>query len=131
MLGIREISLGQHLNEGDPIVPLQSLDPLYVNFTLTQQDAAEVHAGTLVHVAADTTTARDVSGRVTAVNSVIDENTRNVTVQATIPNPGHRLKPGMFVDVSVELVTHEHVIGLPASAIKYAPYGNSATWSRR
>jgi len=125
VLGIREISLGQHLNEGDPIVPLQSLDPLYVNFTLPQQDAADVHAGTLVHVAADTTTVRNVSGKVTAVNSVIDENTRNVSVQATIPNPGHRLKPGMFVDVSVDLGTHEDVIGLPASAINYAPYGNS------
>jgi membrane fusion protein, multidrug efflux system len=125
ILGIREISLGQHLNEGDAIVPLQSLDPLYVNFTLPQQDAADVHAGTLVHVAADTTTARNITGRVTAVNSVIDENTRNVTVQATIPNPGLRLKPGMFVDVTVELGTHEDVIGLPASAINYAPYGNS------
>jgi membrane fusion protein (multidrug efflux system) len=125
VLGIREISLGQHLNEGDAIVPLQSLDPLYVNFTLPQQDAADVHAGTLVHIAADTTTARNVSGKVTAVNSVIDEATRNVSVQATIPNPGLRLKPGMFVDVTVELGTHEHVIGLPASAINFAPYGNS------
>ena len=125
VLGIREISLGQHLNEGDAIVPLQSLDPLYVNFTLPQQDAAEIHAGTLVLIAADSTTARNVSGKVTAVNSVIDEATRNVSVQATIPNPGLRLKPGMFVDVTVELGTHEHVIGLPASAINFAPYGNS------
>jgi len=125
MLGIRQINLGQHLNEGDPIVPLQSLDPLYVNFTLPQQDAADVRAGAVVHIAADTTVARNVSGKVTAVNSVIDESTRNVSVQATIPNPGLRLKPGMFVDVTVELGTHEHVIGLPASAINYAPYGNS------
>ena len=125
VLGIREISLGQHLSEGDAIVSLQSLDPLYVNFTLPQQDAAEIRAGTLVHVAADSTTARNVSGRVTAVNAVIDEATRNIWVQATIPNPGKRLKPGMFVDVTVELGTHERVIGLPATAINYAPYGNS------
>ena len=79
----------------------------------------------MVHVAADTTVARNVSGKVTAVNSVIDESTRNVSVQATIPNPGLRLKPGMFVDVTVELGTHARVIGLPATAINYAPYGNS------
>ena len=125
VLGIRQINLGQHLNEGDPIVPLQSLDPLYVNFTLPQQDAADVRAGAVVHIAADTTVARNVSGKVTAVNSVIDESTRNVSVQATIPNPGLRLKPGMFVDVTVGLGTHERVIGLPATAINYAPYGNS------
>lgn len=125
VLGIRQVDLGQHLNEGDAIVPLQSFDPIYVNFALPQQDATGLKPGTEVTVSADSDQVHNVHGKVNAVNSIVDDATRNVTVQATFKNPGAKLRPGMFVDVAVDLGTRTQVIALPTTAINYAPYGNS------
>ena len=125
VLGIRQVNLGQYLNPGDPIVPLQSLDPVYVNFAVPQQQLGELRVGADVRV-----TARDVedaaaTGPITAINSVVDEATRNVEVQATLANPDGRLRPGMFVQAQVVLGEGAPVVALPTSAISYAPYGNS------
>lgn len=125
VLGIRQADLGQRLNEGDPIVPLQSLDPVYVNFSLPQGDVAELRVGSLVSVSTSEGGGREGVGRITAINSVIDPATRNVEVQATLPNKGELLRPGMYVDVSVDLGKSIRSIALPASAIAFAPYGNS------
>lgn len=125
VLGIRQVDLGQRVNEGDPIVSLQAIDPVYVNFSLPQTDVAQLKTGTPVRVTADSGRGLDLPGTITAINSVIDETTRNIQVQATLRNPGGRLKPGMFVDVAVELAGTEQVIALPSSSINFAPYGNS------
>ena len=125
VLGLRQVNLGQYLNPGDAVVPLQSMDPVYVNFSLPQQDVAALRIGAEVNVAADSIAIRRATGRITAINSVVDEATRNVQVQATFQNPGGELRPGMFVDVQVVLGSSSRVIALPASAISYAPYGNS------
>jgi membrane fusion protein (multidrug efflux system) len=125
VIGIRQVDLGQYLNGGAPIVPLQSMDPVYVNFSLPQQDVAALKVGAEVRVSADSIANAHPVGRITAINSVVDEATRNVQVQATFQNPKGQLRPGMFVDVQVELGTSTGVIALPASAISYAPYGNS------
>jgi len=125
VLGLRQVNLGQYLNPGDAVVPLQSMDPVYVNFSLPQQDVAALRIGAEVNVAADSIAIGRATGRITAINSVVDEATRNVQVQATFQNPGGELRPGMFVDVQVVLGSSSRVIALPASAISYAPYGNS------
>ena len=125
VLGIRQIDKGQYLNGGAPIVPLQSMDPVYVNFSLPQQDVAALEVGAEVRVSADSIANAKPVGRITAINSVVDPETRNVQVQATFHNPRAQLRPGMFVDVQVELGSSTGVIALPASAISYAPYGNS------
>jgi membrane fusion protein (multidrug efflux system) len=125
VLGIRQIDLGQHLNEGDPIVPLQKLDPVHVDFWLPQRDVGALRVGAEIRIAADSSVGTAIPGRISAINSVIDPATRNVAVQATLRNPGERLRPGMAVDVSVELGTSSRPITLPASAIAFAPYGNS------
>jgi len=125
VLGIRLVNLGQYLNAGDPIVPLQSMNPVHVNFALPQQDVAGLRVGAQVRVSADSIALGNAVGRITAINSVIDEATRNVEVQATLDNPHGRLRPGMFVDVEVLLGPSQQVVALPASAISYAPYGNS------
>ena len=125
VLGIRRVDRGQYLNGGDPIVPLQSMDPVYVNFSLPQQDVAALRVGAEVHVSADSIAVGRAVGRITAINSVVDEATRNVQVQATFANPHALLRPGMFVDVRVALGAAAPVIALPASAVSYAPYGNS------
>jgi membrane fusion protein (multidrug efflux system) len=125
VLGIRRIDLGQYMNGGDAVVPLQSMDPVYVNFALPQQEVAALKLGAEVRVAADSLPDGGLAGRVTAVNSVVDEATRTVQVQATFRNAARRLRPGMFVQVQTTTGTGEPLVALPASAISYAPYGNS------
>lgn len=125
MLGIRQVNLGQYLAGGDPVVPLQSLDPIFVNFTVPQQEVGRLHVGGEVRVSAESMKGAPFSGRITAINSVVDEATRNVQVQATFANPQGRLRPGMFVETTVLRGGSSEVVTLPASAINYAPYGDS------
>jgi membrane fusion protein (multidrug efflux system) len=125
VLGIRQVNLGQYLNPGDPIVSLQSLDPIYVNFAVPQQQVAELQVGREVGVTAEGTTKVRGAGKITAINSVVDEATRNIEVQATLANPDGTLRPGMFVRAQVVLGEGSPIVALPASAINYAPYGDS------
>lgn len=125
VLGIREVNLGQYLSGGDAIVPLQSLNPIYVNFGIPQQDAGQMRLGRTVRIAADDAGTTQFTGRISALDSVVDPTTRNVQVQATLSNPGARLRPGMFVQTQVTLGDSQRVIALPGSAISYAPYGDS------
>jgi membrane fusion protein, multidrug efflux system len=125
VLGIRQVNLGQYLTGGDPVVPLQSLNPIYVNFAVPQQDTADMRIGRTVHIAVGEVGDGQFTGRVSAVDSVVDQTTRNVQVQATLANPGGKLRPGMFVQAQVMLGAAQRIIALPASAINYAPYGDS------
>ena len=125
ILGIRRVNLGQYLNSGDPVVPLQSIDPIYVNFTLPQQELSRVKTGGGIRVATEDGKGPERSGKITAINSIVDESTRNVEVQATLANPDGALRPGMYVKVQVDLDTKQSIVPLPASAISYAPYGDS------
>jgi len=125
ILGIRQVNLGQYLQGGDPIVPLQSLDPIHVDFGLPQESLAQVAVGREVRVLPEGETGTGSVGRVSAINSVVDAATRNVHVQSTLDNPKGLLRPGMFVKVSLVLPAQETVVTLPASAVRYAPYGNS------
>jgi membrane fusion protein (multidrug efflux system) len=123
--GIRQVNLGQYVSSGDPIVPLQSLDPVYVDFAVPQQQVASLRRGLSVSVAADSGARPLGTGRITAINPVADDATRNVRVQATFSNPHHRLRPGQYVTVRVDLGSRTRVVALPTTAINYAPYGNS------
>ena len=125
ILGIRQVNLGQYLKSGDPVVSLQAIDPIYVNFSVPQQELGRVRPGGQVRVAAEGLPGGEVTGRINAVDSVVDESTRNVQVQASLANPRGHLRPGMFVTVHVMLTSRDSVIALPASAISYAPYGDS------
>jgi membrane fusion protein, multidrug efflux system len=125
ILGIRKVNLGQYLSAGSAVVPLQSLNPIYVNFGVPQQVAGQVRVGGNLHLTSENLAGQTLTGRVTALDSVVDETTRNVQVQATLSNPQGKLRPGMFVQVDVGLGTSRSVITLPASAISYAPYGDS------
>ena len=125
VLGIRAVNLGQYLQSGAQVAPLQSLDPIYVNFWLPQQNLGQIAAGQSVRVRADGLPDIEFEGKINAVDSVIDEATRNVRVQATLANPKALLRPGMFVNTEVPLSeTSNHVV-LPATAIQYAPYGDT------
>lgn len=124
-LGIRLVNLGQILNEGEPIVSLQALDPIFVNFSLPQQQIALIREGLQVRVKVDSLQAESVKGTITAINPQVDPATRNVRVQATVPNTDERLRPGMFANVDVVLPQRKEVINIPATAVLYAPYSDS------
>ncbi|MGH6628664.1 MAG: efflux RND transporter periplasmic adaptor subunit, partial [Burkholderiales bacterium] len=124
-LGIRQVNLGQYLSAGEAVVPLQSLHPIYVNFGVPQQAASQVQAGDKVRVTIADQAGAEFEGRITALNSIVDEATRNIQIQATLANPEGKLRPGMFVQVEVSVGSNRPVVALPASAISYAPYGDS------
>jgi len=125
VLGIRAVNLGQYLQSGAAIAPLQALDPIYVNFFLPQQELGLIAAGQDVHIKADGLPDVKFEGKVNAVDAVVDEATRNVQVQATLANPQGLLRPGMFVNAEVPQDTVSRHVVLPATAIQYAPYGDT------
>jgi membrane fusion protein, multidrug efflux system len=124
VLGIRAVNLGQYLQSGAQVAPLQSLDPIYVNFWLPQQNLGQIGAGQLVSVQADGLPNVTFDGTINAVDAVVDEATRNVRVQATLSNPNALLRPGMFVNTEVPLASKSNHVVLPATAVQYAPYGD-------
>jgi membrane fusion protein (multidrug efflux system) len=125
LLGIRQVSLGQYLAAGQAIVALQSVDPIYVNFGVPQQVTAQMRPGRAVRVTNGDLPGMAFSGKISALDSVVNEQTRNIQVQATLANKGDRLRPGMFVQVELPVGQPRDVVPLPASAINYAPYGDS------
>jgi len=124
-LGVRQVNLGQTLREGDPIVTLQSLDPIYVNFALPQQELSRLRVGLPVRVTSDALPGQTIHGRITTVNPLVDAETRNVQLQATVANPAETLRPGMFVNTAVGLPVRKKVIAIPATSVLYAPFGDS------
>jgi membrane fusion protein (multidrug efflux system) len=125
ILGIRKVNLGQYLSAGSPIVSNQSLNPIYVNIGIPQQTAVQVHVGRKLQVTTEDLAGKVFTGSVTAVDSEVDPSTRNIQVQATLANADGRLRPGMFVQVQLPVGASRSVMALPASAINYAPYGDS------
>jgi membrane fusion protein, multidrug efflux system len=125
VLGIRRVNLGQYLSGGDALVTLQSLNPIYVNFGVPQQSSSQMRVGRTVRITSDSLPSVEFSGRVTAIDSIVDEATRNIQVQATLANPGGKLRPGMFVQAQAGVGGSNTIVALPASAISYAPFGDS------
>ncbi len=125
VLGIRRVNLGQYLSGGDALVTLQSLNPIYVNFGVPQQSSGQMRVGRHVRITSDSLPGVEFSGRVTAIDSIVDEATRNIQVQATLANPGGKLRPGMFVQAAAGVGSGSTIVALPASAISYAPFGDS------
>jgi membrane fusion protein (multidrug efflux system) len=124
-LGIRQINAGQYLKSGDPIVQLESLDPIYANFSLPQQNLGSLRVGQPVLLHADGLPGNVFKGSITAINSMVDTSTRNIQIQATFPNPEHILRSGMFAGIQVQLPESERIIMVPATSVQYAPYGDS------
>jgi membrane fusion protein (multidrug efflux system) len=124
-LGIRQVNLGQYLNPGAAIVPLQSLDPIYVEFVLPQQNLNKLVVGKALRVYAEDVAEAGIDGEINAIDSKVDDATRNIMVQGTVKNPEHKLRPGMFVKVDVMLPKENGVLAIPVSSINYAPYGDS------
>jgi membrane fusion protein, multidrug efflux system len=124
-LGIRNVNLGQIIKEGQVLVSLQTLNPIYVNFLLPQQRLAQVAPGLTVRLTTDAYPDQVISGKITVINPEVDAATRNIRIQATVTNADERLRPGMFATVAVVLPNQNEVLTIPATSVLAAPYGDS------
>ena len=122
-LGITTVNPGQYLNTGDKVVSLESLDPVYVDFRLPQQQLPQVKDGVPVELQVDTCPRVTFTGKVTAIDPAIDTGSRNFQAEATVANPDHQLMPGMFAKVAVDSGEKQRYLTLPQTAITYNPYG--------
>ena len=125
LLGIRKVDLGDYLPAGSPIVALNTLAPVYVDYSLPERDLTKVAVGQAVVVTVAAYPGREFKGHISALDSGVDVKTRNVRVRATLPNGDQALRPGMFAEVATLLPAREGVLTLPRTAIDFAPYGSS------
>lgn len=124
-LGIRQINLGEYLGAGEPVVSLQQLQPIYIDFNLPEQRLADLSLGLTINALIDAWPDDTFQGTITAIEPGIDRATRNFSAQATLANEDGKIRPGMFARVSVDLGEAEDVLAVPQTAISYNPYGNA------
>jgi membrane fusion protein (multidrug efflux system) len=124
-IAIRQVELGQVISAGAPVASLQSVDPIYAEFSLPQQALAELRMGQKAHMHVDIFPDAEWDGAITTINSEVDPSTRNVRIRATFPNRDGRLRPGMFAKVEVQSSDARTVLAIPATAVLFAPYGDS------
>ncbi|MET0066853.1 MAG: efflux RND transporter periplasmic adaptor subunit [Candidatus Thiodiazotropha sp.] len=125
LLGLRQVNLGQIAEPGTPVVALQTLDPIYVDFSLPQQRYASLSAGSTVQITTDAAPGEVFEGKILAVNPEIDTLTRSVRIRAVMANRGEYLRAGMFANVEVVLPHEEDYLIIPATSVLYAPYGDT------
>ena len=124
-LGIRRFNVGDYVQAGDTVIALQALDSLFVNFSLPEQYSQQVEAGMPVEARLEALDGRTFTGTVTAISPVVDPNTRNFALQATLPNPEELLRPGMFARLVLPIGIELERVVVPQTAIAYRPYGDS------
>ncbi|HXL28772.1 MAG TPA: efflux RND transporter periplasmic adaptor subunit [Bradyrhizobium sp.] len=124
-LGVRHVEVGQFLTAGTQIVTLTDLSTLYANLTVTEKDSAALKVGQTVRILVDAYPGRTFEGKITAIEPQIAADTRNIRVQATLENPDHILKPGMFATTTVVLPDKPAVVTVPETAVDYTLYGDS------
>ena len=124
-VGIRQVNIGQYLQAGTPVVSLQTISPIYVNFSLPQQNLRDVYVGQAITLTVNTYPDQQFDGKITAIDSLVNESTRNFNLQATVQNQDGKLRPGMFAQTRVTLKQQEAVITLPQTAVTHDPYGDS------
>ncbi|MEM5345630.1 efflux RND transporter periplasmic adaptor subunit [Paraburkholderia azotifigens] len=122
-VGITTINPGQYINPGDAIVTLQAIDPIYVDFHLPQEQLGQLEAGQSVAVNTSAFASRSFGGQVRAINPRVDSATRNVQIEAVLDNREHKLLPGMYASVNIDVGSAQRYLTLPQTAIAYNPYG--------
>ncbi len=122
-LGLSTVNPGDYINPGDKIVTIQALDPIYVIFTLPQQNLPQMRPGQTVSVTTNVFPDRVFTGKIKAINPIVDETTRNVSVEATLQNPQKVLLPGIFADATLTFGVPQKMLTLPITAVSFNPYG--------
>jgi membrane fusion protein (multidrug efflux system) len=124
-LGIRAVNLGQYLSPGTAIVTLQSLNPIFVDFYVPQQEVSQLHVGDAAAADIDAYKGQTFAGKISALNAKVDPSTRNIQIQGTLPNPGNKLLPGMYATVEIATGAPHRYLTLAQTAITYNPYGDT------
>jgi membrane fusion protein (multidrug efflux system) len=124
-VGIVSINPGQYVNSGDKLLTLQTLDPIFVDFNLPQNNAEQIQVGQVVEVTTDAFKDASFTGKITAVSPKVDTNTRNILVEAQLANPDKKILPGMFANVNIKLGDQVKLLTLPQTAVTYNPYGST------
>ena len=124
-VGIVSINPGQYVNSGDKLLTLQTLDPIFVDFNLPQNNAEQIQVGQVVEVTTDAFKDASFIGKITAVSPKVDTNTRNIQVEAQLANPDKKILPGMFANVNIKLGDQVKLLTLPQTAVTYNPYGST------
>jgi membrane fusion protein (multidrug efflux system) len=124
-VGIVAINPGQYVNSGDKLLTLQTLDPIFVDFNLPQNNAEQIQVGQVVEVTTDAFKDASFTGKITAVSPKVDTNTRNIQVEAQLANPDKKILPGMFANVNIKLGDQVKLLTLPQTAVTYNPYGST------
>ena len=124
-LGIWQVNVGASLDARRALVSLQSLTPVYADFSMPQQNLSQLKTGQAVQVTCDAYPDQKFDGTLTAINPDLDAVTRSVPLRATFENTNQLLRPGMFVRVEVILPEIKPVLAIPSTAILSAPYGDS------
>jgi membrane fusion protein (multidrug efflux system) len=125
VLGLRKVNLGQYVAPGAPIVSLQQLDPIYLDFSLPEQQAGQLVEGSMIRASVDALPGKVFDGRITAIEPQVDPSTRNFKAQATFANPDRALRPGSFAKVGFDVGGERDVIVIPQTAVSFNPYGNA------
>ena len=125
VLGIRKVNLGQYVAPGAAVVSLQQLDPIYLDFSLPEQEIGKMVMGTRIRATVDALPGQVFEGEVTAIEPQVDADTRNFKVQATLPNPDRAVRPGGFAKVGFDLGGARDVVVIPQTAVSFNPYGNA------
>jgi len=124
-VAMKQVERGQVVAPGTPVATLQSVDPMFAEFSLPQQALADLKTGQTAVMRVDSYPGKKWQGAISTVNSEVDPVTRNVRVRATFPNKEGILRPGLFVNVEVSASDQRDVLVIPATAVVYAPYGDS------
>ena len=123
-VGIRNVSVGQYVNAGTPLVSLQALNPIYLDFSVPQQKISMIRVGQHVSATTDAYPDESFDGEISVINPEVDSSTLNVKVRVELKNPQHRLLPGMYATVDISTGTTQRYITLPQTVVAYNPYGN-------
>ena len=124
-LGISSLATGHYLTPGEGIVSLTQLDPIYIDFFVPQEMLDRLETGRKISARSNTAKGEVFHGEITALEPVVDHDTRNVKVQATLANPRHHLLPGMFASVTLQTGAAEKFLTLPQTAVAFNPYGET------
>jgi membrane fusion protein (multidrug efflux system) len=124
-LGLRQVNLGQIVEQGTPVVTLQTIDPIYADFSLPQQRFSSLSVDAKVRITTDAAPDKTFTGKIIAVDPEIDQSTRTVRVRAALVNEGELLRPGMFANIEVVMPQQQKVLAIPATSVLYAPYGDT------
>lgn len=124
-IGIRQVNIGQYVQPGDALVSLQAMNPLYVDFYLPEQDLKNLHVGQTAIISITAFPKKKFDAKITAIDSIVDQSTRNFKVRASVPNPNGMLYPGVFANVSINLPAKQNILVIPQNAISYTLYGDT------